>query len=119
MDDVPVTVTSPAPICVARALKDWYACLPGATSATVLVPYGVVSVTVAGTSPSLTAVTATYTDVPRQRDEAVTVSGVSAGGGAATTVKPVVATSEVLPALSVARYRTVCSPTWFTGTGAV
>ncbi|WP_214107309.1 hypothetical protein [Acrocarpospora catenulata] len=72
---VAVTVAVPAVSWGVRVLKDWYACLPGATSATVLEPYGVDRVTVAGVVPSLVAVTATYAEVPRHREEAVTVSG--------------------------------------------
>ncbi len=48
-----------------------------------------------------------------------TVGGVVSSCFGATTVKVTDPASEVLPALSVARYCTVCLPTWFTDTGAV
>ncbi|MFD0475417.1 hypothetical protein ACFQ0B_49675 [Nonomuraea thailandensis] len=95
------TVTVPASICPARLLKDWYACLPGATSATVFEPNGVVSVTVTGTSEPLTAVTAAYAEVPMQREEAETVR--STCGVDAEIVSVSVLASSTLPALSAER----------------
>jgi hypothetical protein len=44
---------------------------------------------------------------------------VSSSGSGSTTVNCSVPTAETLPALSVARYRTVCAPTAVTATGVV
>src|SRR5690606_19666644 len=97
----PSTVTVPASICPARLLKDWYARLPGVTSVTVFDPYGVVSVTVTGSSEPLTAVTATYAEVPMQRDEAETAR--STCGADPEIVRVSVLVSSTLPALSAER----------------